>query len=268
MKCLLCGIDCPEDKHRGRIRKFCCRDHYLKYTEEQRNTPKSYCLNCGKPLFTLTSKRNLRKFCSDECQKEYRHRERFKFVICNYCGKTFEEQRDSPNLYCSRRCSARANATKEIIEDNTIEEYSDTEHKKELLKEYEQLVEQAKKIQYKIKHEKICAVCGSEFTAKLATQVCCSERCSKTRDNYRRDKRLSRNGKPDLSITLTKLYMRDGGICQICGRQIDFDCDRNSDFYPSIDHIQPLAKGGLHSWDNVQLACRVCNTLKSDKVEE
>lgn len=270
MKCLLCGMDCPEDKNKGRIKKFCCRDHYLKYTKEQRKIPKSYCINCGSPIYELShhAGRGPKKFCDTKCQNEYRHNGRFKFTICNYCGKTFEEQRDSPNLYCSRSCSAKANAAKEIIEDNTIEEYSDTEHKKELLKEYERLVEQAKMIQYKIKHEKVCVVCGSLFTAKSVNQVCCSERCRKTRDNYRRDKRLSRNGKPDLSITLTKLYMRDGGVCQICGRQINFDCDSNSDFYPSIDHIQPLSKGGLHSWDNVQLACRVCNTLKSDKVEE
>jgi 5-methylcytosine-specific restriction endonuclease McrA len=36
--------------------------------------------------------------------------------------------------------------------------------------------------------------------------------------------------------------------------------------YPSIDHIVPLAKGGNHTWNNVQLAHHYCNTLKRDKV--
>lgn len=36
--------------------------------------------------------------------------------------------------------------------------------------------------------------------------------------------------------------------------------------YPSIDHVFPLSKGGLHSWDNVKLAHHYCNTIKSDKV--
>ena len=58
--------------------------------------------------------------------------------------------------------------------------------------------------------------------------------------------------------------MRDNGICQLCGKQIDFDWDSNSDYYPSIDHIKSIAKGGLHNWDNVQLACRKCNSIKSD----
>lgn len=38
------------------------------------------------------------------------------------------------------------------------------------------------------------------------------------------------------------------------------------DNYPSVDHIVPLAKGGLHSWDNVQLAHFKCNTLKGARV--
>ena len=77
----------------------------------------------------------------------------------------------------------------------------------------------------------------------------------------------------DRDITVDKLYKRDGGVCQICRRQCDFnDClIKDGTFYagnnyPSIDHVIPLAKGGLHSWDNVQLAHRFCNSIKSDKV--
>lgn len=270
MKCLLCGKECPTDDHcKKRIKKFCCRDHYLQYTKEQGKIPKSYCINCGAPIFELSHKagRGPKKFCGTKCQNEYRHNGRFKFTICNYCGKTFEEKRDAPNLFCSRTCASKFHKWNKISEDDTLAEYSDEEYKKELLKEFEELVERAKQIQYKIKHEKVCAVCGSPFTAKRVNQICCSLECSKKHENRNKDKRIYRNGKPDLSITLTKLYMRDGGVCQICGRKIDFDCDSNSDYYPSIDHIKPLAKGGLHSWDNVQLACRICNTFKSDKEE-
>lgn len=37
---------------------------------------------------------------------------------------------------------------------------------------------------------------------------------------------------------------------------------------PSVDHVKPLAKGGKHSWRNVVLAHRICNTLKSDREPE
>lgn len=31
-----------------------------------------------------------------------------------------------------------------------------------------------------------------------------------------------------------------------------------------IDHVVPLAKGGMHSWDNIVLACKTCNLSKRD----
>jgi 5-methylcytosine-specific restriction endonuclease McrA len=31
-----------------------------------------------------------------------------------------------------------------------------------------------------------------------------------------------------------------------------------------IDHVQPLAKGGSHTYDNLRVACAVCNCRKSD----
>ena len=36
--------------------------------------------------------------------------------------------------------------------------------------------------------------------------------------------------------------------------------------YPSIDHIIPVSRGGLHSWDNVRLAHFLCNAVKSDSM--
>jgi hypothetical protein len=43
-------------------------------------------------------------------------------------------------------------------------------------------------------------------------------------------------------------------------------CDRP--FGPTVvsevDHVTPLAKGGVHEWGNLVLSCRECNCLKSD----
>lgn len=272
MKCLLCGEECTNNSQdKKRIVKYCSREHYLEYMEKQRNTPKSYCLNCNKPIYTLTNRGNIRKYCSDECRKEKRHKDRFKYVVCQFCGKTFEEKRDSPNLYCSRKCSGLGTmrlAALKKAESEELKEQADTEHKKALFEQYEELMKQAEEIRKRIESEKVCIVCGSVFVSKSPQQICCSEQCSKRRENQRKDKRIYKNGAPDLSITLTKLYMRDQGVCQICGRRIDFDCDSNSDYYPSIDHIIPISKGGEHQWGNVQLACRVCNTLKGAKLDQ
>lgn len=119
---------------------------------------------------------------------------------------------------------------------------------------------------------RICAYCGAPHLRTNAK--CCSEECSRKYANSKGDRRVRRMRKGDKSISLKKLYLRDGGKCWICGNKCDFnDCrhDENGNFivgsmYPSIDHVYPISKGGAHSWDNVKLAHHYCNTLKNDKV--
>lgn len=53
------------------------------------------------------------------------------------------------------------------------------------------------------------------------------------------------------------IYQRDGYRCCLCGRS-----DRFADL--EIDHIQPIAKGGKCTPDNLQTLCRRCNRMKGD----
>ena len=76
----------------------------------------------------------------------------------------------------------------------------------------------------------------------------------------------------DKDITLEELHNRSGGICALCGKvcdYLDYRLDNNifiaGNNYPSIDHIKPLSKGGSHTWDNIQLAHKRCNSIKSNK---
>lgn len=121
----------------------------------------------------------------------------------------------------------------------------------------------------------ICPCCGALFLSSHGRRYC-SEQCSK-RVQYAvgKDKRLKKikNAVVDKGITLKRLYERDNGKCYICGHVCDWsDCERRDgafiayDNYPSIDHVIPLSKGGLHAWDNVRLACRGCNTKKRDRI--
>ena len=56
-----------------------------------------------------------------------------------------------------------------------------------------------------------------------------------------------------------------GGICNWGDYIIKDNNFIAGDYYPSIDHIKPIAKGGLHEWNNIQLAHRICNTNKRDR---
>lgn len=56
-------------------------------------------------------------------------------------------------------------------------------------------------------------------------------------------------------ISLAALYERDAGVCHICKKKVAW---RDK----SMDHLVPLSKGGDHSWVNVALAHRVCNSRR------
>jgi 5-methylcytosine-specific restriction endonuclease McrA len=66
-------------------------------------------------------------------------------------------------------------------------------------------------------------------------------------------------------VTLKKIMKRDNGICKLCGKPVDVR-DRKGGgagyYYPTIDHIVPLSKGGGHTMSNVQLAHLICNSRK------
>ena len=124
----------------------------------------------------------------------------------------------------------------------------------------------------------ICVECGEEFKQYSPKQILCKgchakqERQKKNAYHGARERKARENGKVDYSITLAKLIKRDKHICKLCGRKVnenDYvyigDNFIAGNEYPSIDHIIPLSKGGVHQWDNVQLAHRLCNSIKCDR---
>mgnify|MGYP000444478632 FL=1 len=65
------------------------------------------------------------------------------------------------------------------------------------------------------------------------------------------------------SVHLNKanLYLRDGYRCQYCGGQFQYS-------ELTYDHMIPVSKGGISTWDNLVAACKSCNSNKSDKIVE
>lgn len=68
------------------------------------------------------------------------------------------------------------------------------------------------------------------------------------------------------SISPKYLFDRDKWICGICKEDIDKNLVWPDRMSVSVDHIIPLAKGGTHTYDNLQASHYICNVRKSAKV--
>lgn len=158
--------------------------------------------------------------------------------------------------------------------------------------------ENAKKLREEEKNKRldeihVCKVCGRVYTPRQYMESCglklfsnpgyCSSVCKKKqaltkgqehrkKSHTHSSKHYSRARKLSLprerGITLKNLIERNGLTCAICGLPCFYEGDGKGDLYPSVDHIIPMNKGGGHTWDNVQIAHRICNSNKRDYIGE
>ena len=204
------------------------------------------CIVCGKTFKTWLPQK---KTCSDEC-KTIHKKERDK-------GRgrsrklTSEEQHAQ---WIRRRYGSEDNYQKWLAEQEALKQK----------RERERLAEKESHHCYGE-----CVVCGKTFETYNPRQKTCSKTCGRRYANARKQNRIPKEQIIDSDITLEALYRRDSGVCYLCGKQCDWnDKDENKvgPNYPSIDHLIPVARGGLHSWSNVRLAHFKCNADKSDAI--
>ena len=144
-----------------------------------------------------------------------------------------------------------------------------------------------------VEQERKCIDCGSTYSAPGRDTK--SLRCTPCRAIARREKaRAWEKRNPDkVALTDTKrlrlkaakhrrrvrersassdiftapeVFERDHWACQICGKAIDPNEKFPSRDSASLDHIIPLALGGTHTLNNVQLACMGCNWAKGARM--
>ncbi len=178
-------------------------------------------------------------YCSEECYNQDNIR------ICLECGTLFVGPHNI--LFCNNKCQYA---------------YHAEESNRKKREAYEWISKD--QIRY-------CLSCGGEM---LLTEVqaangerwlnCrkCGEDITKNRTNILR--RIRSKEAYVENVLYAVIWKRDKGICQICGRR----CHKRWNAYDPLsgtrDHIIALANGGEHSYDNVQLACRDCNSRKRD----
>lgn len=194
-------------------------------------------------------------------------------VKCKECGTILNRSMISirHNTFGCPACNERAKAEKEKQKEKQREQARII--RAHALKEKQTKAEANKFNKGEQLTLKTCPTCGGLFCNSRTKY--CSKKCADRHNSDVKERR--RRGKlhealVDKDISLHELYKLNDGVCAICGGRCDWNdytTKANGAFiagnnYPSIDHVKPLAKGGLHSWDNVQLAHRLCNSLKRD----
>ena len=222
-------------------------------------------------------------------------------VKCRTCGDTFERSYDAlrkriPICFECQKVETEKRQAK-IKQQHILKS---EERKKEREEEKQRVEAEKAEALFHLLNDKthICSACGKSFSIADYMKDCdlkqiqhnpkyCSDACKRRATHRRGKEREKLSGNFDggnhrhrarkygvayeSGITLKKLWKRDGGICQICGKPCDWN-DRSwnkycGPTYPSDDHIIPMVKGGPHTWDNVQLAHMMCNSEKGDTID-
>ena len=202
-----------------------------------------------------------KKYPMFEYVSGYEHSEKPVILRCKKCGYEFERTaqivRHNKNLTCNNCVEIKRNNKKYIQQ--LIIQYENNK-KKKLKEESKALREFKKYLKSNTLYIKHCKYCGKEIINKQNNKIICSQ-CYK------------KYNKKHSTKSLKALYKRDNGICYLCGCKCNYEdyIIKNGtiicgDYYPSIEHVIPISKGGTDNWDNIRLAHRKCNNKKGNKL--
>ena len=97
--------------------------------------------------------------------------------------------------------------------------------------------------------------------ARFCSPVCEKRESRRVRRDRKRAQHVER-------VFRLKVYERDGWTCRICRKPVDRGAEVPHPKAPTLDHILPIALGGLHEYVNVQTAHFICNSRKSANVSQ
>lgn len=279
--CAYCGKDFVAHNIRGTYCSKKCKDIAIRIRKGIKCNPNTEpyhktCVVCGKPF---DSYREASVTCSTECSALYRkprktksrgERNSFEGTVNEKFAGSFEyvsHKNGRVKLKC-KTCGVIIERAKSTV----IQKNVRCENCREMRDAQRELVRVLTELR-KARTPRTCQGCGKTFFSMCDEQKYCSQSCRhkarKSRNSYR--SRCRHYGAYyDPQVTREKVLERDGYVCQVCGKKCD-ENDRSwgssGPDFPTLDHIVPLAKGGTHTWDNVQCACGICNSYKRDLLE-
>lgn len=222
-----------------------------------------YRTSTGLENFLLRLKENNNKY---EYISGYENDDSKVKLRCKDCGEIIERWASSARSGRQFRCFNCERVTREQKQQKHKQEIEQKKKQKELNKVLDSI-----QLSFLV-----CKNCGNIYLPTRNNTKYCSRKCYERHQEHIKSRtRLEKakaNGNIDYSITLDKLIKRDNNKCYLCNK----DCNLNDfiirdntkvtgNYYPSIDHVIPIANGGTHTWDNVRLAHRICNSIKRDK---
>ena len=251
------------------------------------------CIECG----TVFKAENQLRFCSDECRRITLKRQgesrRTLFCECRMCGVKFHPKNSHPHKYCSKECQrqfaailrSEREAVRELQKIKDLRICFECGTKFSITNKMQVYCsgkcgyagnKRGKREQYAgeyVPRTLVCKECGCKFVTVCGDthSVYCSNKCHRKyekRIENRRVKLIKRLNRFE-NATYERIYERDEGVCQICGKPVTVSKDEiRSVWAGTIDHIVPLSLNGRHCLDNCQLAHRGCNSLKQQAGNE
>lgn len=286
MKKLIC-VECGKEFEHDRKKQFCtkdCQDINLR----RRKFGVRQCELCKAHYIP---KREESRFCSEACTLDYgrliQGRPPVEETPCPVCGKTFKpvtHHKGERHKHCSPECRALAPwigrscriyfiacccCEKKFTSKTKGRKYC-SKCKKE--NKY-WVVRYRGSEKYKGKtNEGICKECGKYFVNEYGEkrQSFCDDKCAKKYGGRigKSARRARIKGRKYEMINPLEIFTKAGWKCRQCEaetpRRLRGTCD---DRAPELDHIIPIACGGSHTKDNVQLLCRKCNQDKGATIK-
>lgn len=259
--CPVCGIAIERVPGQlGPHRTYCTDECKSSALAERKRRPVplpvlTACQGCGVDLPPrLPGQRgSIRKWCSKNCQQQTTRPPKPKRRgQCVQCGVEFEA-RTRTKRFCSKWCS-------------------DVTYGKRRAAPLD---------------ERECALdgCSVVFRPLFARQKCCCENHGqihynrqsradgrqkrewddKRRDAWHRRRALIKGSETGEPVILAYIAERDKWKCHICRKRVSPERKWPHPLSPSLDHLVPVSKGGIHDPSNVRLAHSRCNIAKNDR---
>lgn len=230
-----CGEPIELSSTPGRPRKYC-----LACSPRRRHRLKSAvlrpCAVCGSKF---SSKLSVAKYCSSKCRYRSRYLPGGTYyenpIKCAECGA--KTPRFSKSVEGKTRCVKCRQASRRLAEKNRPKPLTWT-----------------------------CQNCGRERTrppTRGQVPRYCSTSCEQIAAFHRRRSRLANAFVED--VNRLEVFMADGYTCYLCGKKTDPRKSYPHPKSPTIDHVIPISKGGLHERANCRTACARCNSAKQDR---